>query len=234
MARELVFTATFNERENVEAWIRGVAAARPDADMQIVDDSSPDGTADVVRELQGEFPQVSLVVRPGKQGLNTAHLYAMRHALEHGYEILVTMDADGSHQPRQIGDLVAAMRGADFVIGTRSHGGTHQAALPRQILSKGANQVARVLLPMGLTEYTTSFRVFNPASLEVITKAQLKYRGYSFFIECLETLHENHLTMTERPIDFLDRLGGKSKIPKNQILMSVKTLIGLSAHRVLG
>ncbi|MCX6432190.1 MAG: glycosyltransferase [Actinobacteria bacterium] len=231
MTRELIFTATFNERENVEAWVRGVAGARPDADMLIIDDSSPDGTAAIIRELQSEFPQLTVVERSGKQGLNTAHLLAMNHALDQGYDLLVTMDADGSHQPRQIPGLIGAVDPAEFVIGTRTHGGTHQATLPRQLLSKGANRTARILLPMGLTEYTTSFRVFTPKALRAITEADLRFSGYSFFIECLETLHRNGIVMAERPIDFLDRAGGTSKIPRNQIFLSMETLIRLAVER---
>ena len=98
MSRELIFTATYNEAANIGPWIRGVVAARPSADILIVDDSSPDGTGAVVEKLAVEFPQITLHSRPGKSGLSSAHIYAMQYALDNNYDTLVTMDADGSHQ----------------------------------------------------------------------------------------------------------------------------------------
>jgi dolichol-phosphate mannosyltransferase len=231
MARELVFTATYDEAANIESWIRQVAAHRPEADMLIVDDSSPDGTADVIIGLQAEFPQVTLHSRSGKLGLSSAHLFAMTTAQEMGYDRLITMDADGSHQPSQIGGLVDALGPAQFVIGTRTHGGTHQGTPMRRILSGGANTAARIILPMGLTEYTTSFRVFDREALTAVLAGEHRDSGYAFFIECLEDLHRAGIRMAERPIDFLDRAGGVSKIPRNQIWVSVGALARLGRQR---
>lgn len=231
MRRVLVFTATYDERYNIAAWVHGVQSAVPHADMLIIDDSSPDGTADVVRDLQRGHPQLTLIQRAGKLGLNTAHLMAMEKARVEGFDLLVTMDADGSHQPSQIPRLLQVADTAEFIIGTRSRGGTHQASLPRQVLSKGANATARLLLPMGLSEYTTSFRVFTPSALDAVLSARLRFGGYSFFIECLEVLHRQGVTTAEVPIDFLDRAGGASKIPRNQILLSMETLIRLAIER---
>lgn len=224
MPTELVFTATYNEAENIERWIRDVAKHRPDADMLIVDDSSPDGTAGIIESLRPEFPQLKLVVRAGKLGLGSAHLLGMRHALDNGYEHLVTMDADLSHQPAQIGRLVDALDPAEFVIGTRTHGGSHQAPRFRQVLSHGANFTARTLLPTGVSEYTSSMRVFTPPALDVLQEATFHYGGYAFFIECIEILHGAGIPMAERPIDFLDRRGGESKIPRTQIFTSMRAL----------
>ena len=224
MPAELVFTATYDEAANIERWIREVAQFRPGADILIVDDNSPDGTSQIIEVLTAEYPQVTLITRSGKLGLGSAHLLAMAYALDHGYEHLVTMDADLSHQPSQISRLVDALWPAEFVIGTRTHGGTHQAPRFRQILSHGANFTARTLLPTGVTEYTSSMRVFTPQALTVLRDATFHYGGYAFFIECLEVLHRAGIPMAERPIDFLDRRGGESKIPKNQIFTSMKAL----------
>jgi len=229
--RTLVFTATYDEVETIEVWVRGVSAACPEADMLVVDDSSPDGTATLLHELSREFPRLTVVVRPGKEGLNTAHLLALQRGVAQGYDRVVTMDADGSHQPRQIPSLVAATDHAEFVIGTRYRGGSHQAGPLRRTLSRGANTTARVLLPLGLTEYTTSFRVFTRPAMDAVTTAQFRFRGYAFFIECLEVLHRAGITMDEVPIDFLDRTSGESKIPRAQILLSVEALGKLAWQR---
>lgn len=231
MTRELIFTATYNEAANIEPWVRGVVAARSDADILIVDDSSPDGTGAVVEKLVVEFPQITLYSRPGKSGLSSAHIYAMQYALDNGYDTLVTMDADGSHQPSQIPAVLGGLDSADFCIGTRTRGGSHQAALPRRVLSHGANLTARVLLPMGLSEYTTSFRAFDPVSLRAVLAHDFSASGYAFFIECLEVMHRAGVSMTEVPIDFLDRFSGTSKIPKNQIYLSMLALTRLSINR---
>lgn len=230
----LVFTATYNEHDTIVEWLAGVERYVPQADILIVDDNSPDGTAAAIRTASAANPRVHLHTRPGKLGLNTAHLFAMEYALAHGYDALITMDADGSHQPAQIPRLIAGLDRAQFCIGTRTRGGTHQAARGRRILSHVANTVARLLLPMGLSEYTTSFRAFSRPALQAALQYEYGYSGYAFFIECLEALHRQGITMTECPIDFLDRQGGVSKIPKNQIVVSAAALTQLSWSRRMG
>ena len=202
--KALVFTATYNEASNIGPWIEGVAKVVPGADILIIDDSSPDHTATVITEFAHTFPQVCLHSRAGKQGLSSAHIYAMQYALDNGCGALVTMDADG----------------------------LHQAALPRWILSHSANITARVLLPMGISEYTTSFRAFDLVALRAVLAHNFSASGYAFFIECLEVLHRAGVIMTEVPIDFLDRFSGQSKIPKNQIYLSMLALTRLSFNRL--
>jgi dolichol-phosphate mannosyltransferase len=236
VSRELVFTATYNEAANIGPWIEGVIAACPSADILIVDDNSPDGTGAVVTKLTRTFPQVTLHSREGKLGLSSAHIYAMQYALDNDYDSLVTMDADGSHQPAQIpavlGALSSGLSTANFCIGTRTRGGSHQAALPRRVLSHGANITARMLLPMGISEYTTSFRAFDPVAVRAVLAHDFSAAGYAFFIECLEVMHRSGVVMSEVPIDFLDRFSGQSKIPKNQIYLSMLALSRLSFIRI--
>lgn len=232
MTRTLVFTGTYNERETIEVWVRGVSRHQPDADLLVVDDNSPDGTGSILAGLQREFPRLMVHGRPGKEGLNTAHLHALQFGLDERYERVVTMDADGSHQPRQIARLLSASDRAGFVIGTRFRGGSHQAPFVRRALSLGANGASRVLLPMGISEYTTSFRVFSPDAVRAVTSARLSFRGYAFFIECLEVVHQAGISMAEVPIDFVDRIGGTSKIPRSQVLLSIEALGRLSLRRL--
>lgn len=231
-ARVLVFTATFNEARNIEEWLQGVTRNHPQADILVVDDNSPDGTGDIVRQWADRNPRIRLLSRPSKLGLSSAHLLAMHHALDENYDVLVTMDADGSHQPNQIVRVLDGLESAQFSIGTRSRGGTHQATALRRLLSHSANGLARFMLPMGLTEYTTSFRAFSRPALRAALDRQYTSGGYAFFIECLEGLHQRGISMSERPIDFLDRQGGVSKIPKNQILVSARALTHLSWLRI--
>ena len=232
MTKELIFTATYNERTNIGWWIEEVAKARPSSDILIVDDNSPDGTGELISEMSKEFPQITLHSRVGKLGLSSAHLYALQYAFENDYDVLVTMDADGSHLPSQIARVVGGLDPAQFCIGTRTRGGTHQAAKSRRILSHGANRIARVLLPMGLTEYTTSFRAFTRPAIKAALSHEYGFSGYAFFIECLEGMHQQGIVMAERPIDFLDRQGGVSKIPKNQIVVSAGALTQMSWARL--
>ena len=227
----LIFTATFNERDAIEQWIRRTVTVVPDADILIVDDSSPDGTGEIITRLSLEFPQITLITRSGKQGLGSAHLLAMRYAREHGYQSLVTMDADGSHQPEQIPTVMQGLDEVDFCIGTRTRGGSHQAPPLRRSLSHAANFAARALLPTGLSEYTTSFRAFTPTAIDAIVSHDYVHGGYAFFVECIENLHSHGVSMIEHPIDFLDRQGGESKIPRNQIFMSARALVELSVQR---
>ena len=143
------------------------------------------------------------------------------------------MDADGSHQPWQIPDLLSAADGVDFVIGTRYRGGRHRAGVGRRVLSWGANSVARTLLPTGLSEYTTSFRVFDRRALSAIVNASLRDEGYAFFLETVEAVYQANLSIAEVPIEFIDRVYGSSKIPRTQIITSVGVLLSLWQRRLV-
>lgn len=229
--RILVATATFNEAGNIPEWYSRVRAVLPDAELLVVDDSSPDGTADIVRGFQESDPQLHLIVRPAKSGLGSAHRAAMLFALENEYDVLVTMDADLSHQPEQLPPFVEASSTHDFVIGTRSGLGSCDYTGMRRFLSLAGNQAARVMIPTGLTEYTTSMRAFSPRALEILFTRGIRDDGYAFFMETVEILHRSGCAMTEVPIHFMDRTRGKSKIPKHQVWLSASTLLRLSAGR---
>lgn len=229
----LVFTATFSEAGNIEEWHRRVRQAVPSASILVVDDNSPDGTADKLAAIADQDATLTYVVRPGKLGLGSAHRLAMNHALDHGFDILVTLDADLSHQPEEIPLLLAALPGCDFVIGTRSGDGTSDYSGFRRFASVGGNLLARLLIPTGLTEYTTSMRAFTRPALEVLRTDGVKDEGYAFFMEVVYRLSAAGMELDEIPITFLDRVHGASKIPKNQIVTSALVLARLSADRLL-
>lgn len=229
--RVLVATATFNEAGNIAEWYSRVRAVLPDADLLVVDDSSPDGTAVIVREFQESDPRVHVIVRPAKSGLGSAHRAAMLFALEGEYDVLVTMDADLSHQPEQLPPFLRASVDHDFVIGTRSGAGSSDYTGIRLFLSLAGNRAARLMIPTGLTEYTTSMRAFSPRALEALFTQGIRDDGYAFFMETVEILYRSGCSMTEVPIHFMDRTRGQSKIPKHQIWLSASTLVRLSASR---
>ncbi len=231
--RVLVFTATYDEVGNIEAWVAGCRASVPEADLLVIDDDSPDGTGTLLDDLSTGIAQLTVIHRARKSGLPSAHVAAICYALEHGYDLLVTMDADGSHQPHQIPALVAGSSRGGFVVGTRYRGGSHQAKRMRRTLSFAANHLTMLVLPTGLSEYTTSFRVFDRNSMEVLANAKFDAGGYAFFVECIEFLYSAGITMVEVPIDFVDRTTGRSKIPKSQVLLSMQALAILGWRRRL-
>lgn len=232
-SRVLVSTATFNEAGNIPEWYSRMRAVLPNVDLLVIDDSSPDGTADVVRSLQDVDVRLHLLVRPAKGGLGSAHRRAMVYALENEYDVLITMDADLSHQPEQLPQFIDKIQDFDFVIGTRSGEGSCDYTGVRKFLSLAGNRAARLMIPTGLTEYTTSMRAFSPRALEALFTQGIRDDGYAFFMESVEILYRSGCTMTEVPIHFMDRTRGQSKIPRHQIWLSASTLARLSAGRLI-
>jgi len=228
----LVFSATYNEAATIGRLIGEVAVLLPEADHLIVDDSSPDGTGEIVAGLAAADPRIRLVRRPRKSGLSSAHALAQRIAHRDGYARLVTMDADLSHDPGEIPALLAGLDGADFVIGTRSRGGALEYRGLRRVLSRAANGLARLLLPTGLSEYTNGFRAFSAAAIAALHDRHLSDAGYAYALEQIEVLHRAGLTLTEVPTVFRDRAGGQSKIPRTQVLITTWVLLRLTLGRL--
>jgi dolichol-phosphate mannosyltransferase len=231
----LVFTATYNERDNVRGLISDIWNAAPQAHVLIVDDNSPDGTGDLLDTLAASDPRLIIVHRPGKLGLGTAHHLAMMFAMRKGYATLVTMDADLSHDPREIPNLVAKLSDADFVTGSRyMTGGSCDYSGYRYFVSKAANSAARLLLRMPLHEFTTSFRAFRVSRLADVDFLKMHNAGYSFFMETVYRLHQAGFRLGEVPIRFRDRTAGVSKIPRLEIIRGMRKLLQLAWSRVLG
>ena len=239
MHRILVFTATYNEADNIVPLVEQVFEALPGADMLVVDDASPDGTGRLAEELRARFPRLHVVHRPGKNGLGTAHKLAIKYALAEGYDALVTMDADFSHHPKYLPEMVHHLERADFVIGSRFvPGGSCEYPLPRVALSVGANTLTRTLLGIPLRETTTAYRGFRRSLLERMNIDAVRSDGYSFFVESifqitrLERAAGRTQAMREFPIRFEDRRAGSTKISRKEIANGVKTLGRLAVRRL--
>jgi len=226
--KKLVFFATYNEAGNVASMIERITASTPDADILVVDDNSKDGTLDILEYIAR--PNLKVIVRSGKLGLGTAHLLAWKYAIAHGYDVLVTMDGDHSHDPADIPRLIDGLKpGVDLVIGSRyAKGGACDYTGYRLRVSQAANIAARLLLGIKLTEFTTSFRVFRVSRLSDIDFQTLVVGGYSFFLAVIVQAHRHGLKLDERPIHFHERNAGVSKIPPLEIFRGMANLLRLT------
>lgn len=214
----LVIIPTYNERENVEAIIRAVCTLPEFFHVLIVDDGSPDGTADIVRDLQQHtFPeQIHLLERSGKLGLGTAYIAGFRWGLERGYAYLFEMDADFSHNPQDLPRLLAKCRdeGADVAVGSRyvHSGHVENWPLDRIILSYGASLYTRLILWMPVADPTAGFICYRREVLETIDLDRIRFVGYAFQIAMKFSAYSLGFKVREVPITFKDREKGQSKM----------------------
>ena len=230
----LVFTATFNESENIERLCEDILATSNNVEVLVVDDNSPDGTGDILRKLGQEDSRIKSIHRSHKLGVGSAHLLAMEYALEKRYSGLITLDADFSHPVKCIPYIIRSLQDNDYVIGSRyMEGGSTEYTGIRLLISLGANLCARSVLGIGITETTSSYRGFNRKALEAVTNKDIKSNGYSFFIEVSYWMSRLDLKVHEFPFDFIDRQMGKSKISKREIAKAVSCLGRLFLNRAL-
>ncbi len=225
--KTLVFLATYNERANIEQLLEAILALPVQCNVLVVDDNSRDGTGDFVKSLAN--PRVTLLARAGRLGIGSAHRLGWLHARRFGYDRLVTLDADLSHDPQDIPRLLAALdSGADAVIGSRFvAGGQLDYEGWRLVLSSGANRFVRRLLRLPIAEYTTSFRAACLDRVPLGLVETIPINGYSFFVTAMVRLARYGLRVTEVPIHFHDRRSGVSKMPKLEILRAALNLGGL-------
>jgi dolichol-phosphate mannosyltransferase len=221
VARTLVILPTYDERVTIETVLRGVMAAGPGVDALVVDDSSPDGTAEVVRALMAAEPRIRLVERPRRQGLASAYLEGFSTALEEGYDLVVEMDSDLSHDPAELPSLLDAARtGADMAIGSRYvPGGSVSNWSPARVaLSKAGNLYARIALGIPIRDATSGFRVYRHDLLRELTGRPLRSEGYGFQIELALRAYRQGWAVAERPITFREREHGRSKLSRQIVL----------------
>lgn len=212
--RALVVIPTYNEAENIELVIDRVRAAVPDADVLVVDDSSPDGTGDIAAKVAEHDPHVHVLHRPQKTGLGAAYLAGFSWALQCGYDLVVEMDADGSHLPEQLPRLLDAVDDADVVLGARwvPDGRVVNWPRRRELLSRGGNAYARLMLGMAVHDPTGGFRVFRRETLEGIDLSSVRSEGYCFQVDLARRASEAGYRVVEVPITFVERVYGDSKM----------------------
>ncbi len=213
----LVIVPTYNECENIVNVLPRVLE-NPRLSILVVDDGSPDGTGDIVAAALEHDPRVHLLRRAGKQGLGSAYRLGFRYALDHGAQFIFEMDADFSHDPRYLPDLLhAAETKYDLVIGSRyvPGGGTTDWGVVRRFISRGGNIYARTILSMRIADLTGGFRCFRRGALEAIDLDKVRSNGYSFQIEMAYRVRQAGLRVGEVPIIFPDRRVGASKMSKN-------------------
>lgn len=212
--RTVVVIPTFNERDTLPSIIERVRASVPAADILVVDDNSPDGTGSLADVLAEDDPQIHVMHRLGKEGLGAAYLAGFAWALQHDYGVIVEMDADGSHKPEQLPDLLAALDGADLVLGSRwvRGGGTENWSKAREMLSRGGNRYTRVLLGMPVHDATGGFRAFRAQTLRQLDLHEVASQGYCFQVDLAWRAAQRGLRIVEVPITFVERTAGESKM----------------------
>jgi dolichol-phosphate mannosyltransferase len=225
--RLLVSVATYNEADNLPGLVAAITAVAPHADVLVIDDASPDGTGRLADALAAADPRLQVLHRPGKLGLGTALLAAMRRAIDGGYDFLLNLDADFSHPPRYIPALLAGMRDHDVMIGSRyvSGGGTVDWPAPRRLISRTVNAYVRTLLRMGVRDASGAFRCYRVATLRTANLEAVRSRGYSFQQEVLFRCHRAGARLGEHPIIFENRKAGLSKV---SVMESVRSLVMLT------
>jgi dolichol-phosphate mannosyltransferase len=235
IGRVLVIIPTYNEAENIRLIIERVRRAVPSVDILITDDNSPDGTGAIADELATADDHVQVLHRPGKAGLGAAYVAGFGWAREKAYDVVVEMDADGSHAPEELTGLLDALRDNDAVLGTRyvPGGSVHNWPLHRLALSRGGNIYIRMALGMPFKDATGGYRAYKMAVLDAIDVATVASQGYSFQVELAWRAYKHGFRIAEVPITFTERERGASKMSGNifkEQLLRV-TVWGLQTRR---
>lgn len=214
VGRVLVVIPTYNERDNIEAIIDRVVRSAPDANVLIADDGSPDGTGKIADELAANDSRIFVLHRTEKAGLGAAYLAGFGWGIERGYDALVEMDADGSHAPEQLPSLLAALREADVVLGSRWVKGGTVVNWPksRELISRGGNLYTRIALGVDLRDATGGYRAYRRAVLEAVDYGGVASQGYCFQVDLAWRASRAGFRVVEVPITFTDRERGESKM----------------------
>ncbi len=232
MTKDVVIIPTYNEKENITAIINAVFSQQHDYHILVIDDGSPDGTADIVKDMMTKYSEeLHLIERPGKQGLGTAYLTGFKWALEHGYDYIFEMDADFSHSPDDLDRLLDACveQGADLAIGSRYVSGVNVVNWPmgRVLMSYFASVYVRFVTGMKIMDTTAGFKCYSRKVLEAIDLDNVRLKGYGFQIEMKFTTTKLGFKVVEVPIIFTDRKQGKSKMSGGIFNEAVWGVIGM-------
>jgi dolichol-phosphate mannosyltransferase len=234
--RALVVIPTYNERINLPLIVPQILEQDARFEVLVVDDNSPDGTGRLADEMAKAEPRIHVLHRPGKAGLGKAYLAGFKWALERRYDLIFEMDADFSHDPKFLPEFLHAVQNADLVIGSRYHSGVNVINWPiaRLLLSVGANEYARRITGLPLTDSTGGFKCFRRRVLEAIDFEKVKSNGYSFQIEMSFRAWKQGFRLVEIPIVFTDRVEGQSKMDKRIVREAIRMVWWLRLKSMIG
>ncbi|MHB8187145.1 MAG: polyprenol monophosphomannose synthase [Dermatophilaceae bacterium] len=232
----VVLIPTYNERENLPRIVTRLRTAVPEADILVLDDHSPDGTGEVADQLAADDDQVRVLHRASKEGLGAAYLAGFAWALDKGYDVLVEMDADGSHRPEQLRTLLLALADADVVLGSRwvPGGSVVNWPLYRKVLSLGGNVYTRVLLGVPIGDATGGFRAYRASALRSLDLHDVASQGYCFQVDLVWRAVRRGLTVVEVPITFVERTIGDSKMSQGIVGEALRSITVWGARYRLG
>ncbi len=227
--KTLVLIPTYNERENIIPLVTQILRLPHAIDVLVIDDASPDGTAEAVTGQFAPQNRVHVLRRAKKLGLGTAYSAGFRYAIDQGYDAAITMDADFSHNPAHIPELIETSRRVDLVIGSRyvTGGATRNWNWFRIFISRVANLMAHTVLSLQPSDCTSGFRLYQSHALRELGFESVQAEGYSYLVEILFRAASRNLRVAETPIIFVERRAGKSKISRAEILKAVQTIFRL-------
>lgn len=235
MSRVLVIVPTYNEKDNLAIIATRLHDAVPGADLLVVDDNSPDGTGDIADVLAAREGWVHVLHRRGKEGLGAAYIAGFRWARDHGYDVVVEMDADGSHAPEQLPRLLAGLESADLVLGSRWVDGGEVKNWPksRELLSRGGNAYTRVMLGLPLRDATGGYRAYRREVLDPLLDKGIASQGYCFQVDLAWQVWRAGHRVVEVPITFVERERGESKMSRAIVAEALwrVTVWGLKSRR---
>lgn len=238
--RVLVVVPTYDEAQALPGTLGRLRTAVPEADVLVVDDASPDGTGALAERLAADDPAIHVLHRAGKQGLGRAYVAGFGWALDHGYGVVVEMDADGSHRPEELPRLLAALTGddgpADLVIGSRWVPGGEVVNWPwhREVLSRGANTYTRLVMGLPVRDATAGFRAYRASVLGGLGLADVQSHGYCFQVDMAWRVHRAGGVVREVPIRFVERAHGRSKMTNRIVVEALLRVTGWGVRRRAG
>lgn len=234
--RALVVLPTYNEIDNIERMLRAIRGILPDEQLLVVDDGSPDGTADVAEQVGLELGNIEVLKRAGKSGLGSAYRAGFAWGLKRGFDVFVEIDCDFSHDPRELPKMLALAANHEVVIGSRyvPGGSIPSWSTSRLLLSKGGNRYASMMLGLGVADSTAGYRVYQSSALEKIDYSHVKADGYGFQIEMTYRARRGGASIIEHPISFTDRTEGESKMSRAIVTEALWMVTKWGVARLLG